>query len=195
MRASARWALNATVVDAWQERTRRFGREAGFKRFAYPPQPHSGWRIPIREGFLTLTEDGSPAGPLMGDFEEYDGAETGMFFGTLSYFYLANDHATTFRFTPKTATFTEVVLTWLVHEDAVEGTDYDIAHLKWMWHETTIEDTQIINDNHKGVSSSRYTPGPYSLREGGADGFVQWYLSRLRGDEQAELAPVRRIPF
>ena len=65
-------------------------------------------------------------------------------------------------------TFTEVELTWLVHEDAVEGVDYDLDHLKWMWDVTTIQDTKIINDNQKGVSSSRYTPGPYSERESGS---------------------------
>ena len=114
----------AESVAAWEEEAQKAGRKTGYHRFSYPPQPHHAWRMPIREGFLTLTKDGTPAGPLLGDFEEYDGAETGAFFGALSYLYIANDHATTFRFTPLSATYTEVVLTWLVHEDAVEGEDY-----------------------------------------------------------------------
>ena len=122
----------------------------------------------------------------MGEFDENDGAETGAFFGALSYLYIANDHATTFRFTPLTPTFTEVVVAWLVHEDAVEGEDYDVDHLKWMWDVTTIQDTRIINDNQKGVNSKRYTPGRYSLRESGPSFFGAWYLSRLAGDEMSE---------
>ena len=81
-----------------------------------------------------------------------------------------------------------MVLTWLVHEDAVEGEDYDIDHLKWMWDVTTIQDTRIINDNQKGVNSTRYGPGRYSLRESGSAFFSAWYLSRLNGSEMPDPA-------
>lgn len=144
--------------------------------------------MPIREGFLSLTKDGTPAGPLMGEFEEYDGAETGGSFGALSYFYVANDHATMFRFTPISPTFTEVALSWLVREDAEEGADYNVEHLKWMWDVTTIQDTRIINDNQRGVNSRRYQPGRYSLRETGSANFTTWYLSRLQGRDASDPA-------
>ena len=153
------------------------------------------WRKPIREGFLTLTKDGTPAGPLLGELEEYDGAETGVTFGALSYFYVANDHATTFRFTPRSPTFTEVVVTWLVREDAVEGVDYDIDHLKWLWDVTTVEDTRIINNNQKGVNSRRYLPGPYSEREPSPARFTAWYLSRLRGEEASDQDEPKKEPW
>ena len=90
--------------------------------------------------------------------------------------------------TPISPVFTEVVLTWLVHEDAVEGEDYDVEHLKWMWDVTTIQDTRIINDNQKGVNSTRYGPGRYSLRESGSAFFSAWYLSRLNGSEMPDPA-------
>ena len=98
-----------------------------------------------------------------------------------------NDHVTTFRFTPVSPRLTEVVLTWLVHEDAAEDDD-DVERLKWMWHVTTIQDTTIIGDNQSGVNSSRYTPGPYSEREGGAKRFIQWYLSQLGPDANQSMA-------
>jgi Rieske 2Fe-2S family protein len=162
------------------------GRKAGMEHFPLPIQPHQVWRLPIQEGYRTLTRDGSPAGPLLGEFEEYDGAETATFIGALSYLYVTNDHATTFRFTPKSPEFTEVVVSWLVRDDAKEGVDYDLEHLKWMWDVTTIQDTKIINNNQKGVNSSRYSPGPYSEHELTTANFIAWYLWRLSGRTDTE---------
>ena len=167
-------------VQAWAKTQSDSSRPVGFHRWPENRlQPHSAWRQPIGDGFLTLTEDGTAAAPLMGEFAEYDGAETGIFMGCLSYFYATNDHATTFRFSPVNTHFTMVELAWLVRADAQEGKDYDLDHLKWMWDVTTIQDTKIINDNQKGVNSSRYVPGPYSLQEIGSTRFAEWYLSRL----------------
>jgi len=142
-------------------------------------QPYGCFRQPIREGFYTLSQDGKPVAPLMGDLKEFDCGETLLMFGPLFYVYLANDHATLFRFTPVSPTHTEVLLIWLVREDAVEGRDYDVDRVVWMWDVTTVEDTTIIGDNQLGVYSSRYVPGPYSIRERGPTGFVSWYLSRI----------------
>lgn len=167
------------AVDAWAKKARAEGWPTGDHDFYNWLQPHHVWRMPIRDGYSSLTEDGKPAAPLMGEFEQHDGSETGVFLGALSGFILANDHGTTFRFTPLSSGFTELVVTWLVHEDAQEGVDYDLDHLKWMWHHTVQQDTQIINDNQQGVHSTRYVPGPYSNLEAGAASFTQWYLSRL----------------
>ena len=171
------------IVDVWAETQCDSSRPVGYHRWPENTlQPHSAWRQPIGDGFLSLTKDGKPAAPIMGQFTEYDGAETGMFFGALSYFYATNDHATTFRFSPINTKFTIVEVAWLVHKDAVSEKDYDIDHLKWMWDVTTVQDTRIINDNQKGVNSSRYVPGPYSSQEQGAASFARWYLSRLSAE-------------
>lgn len=185
------------VVERWEERAKAMGHPVGRRRWPddVPLHPHMAWRKPIREGFQTLTRDGTPAGPLMGDFAEYDGAETFMVFSPLHYIYGANDHATLFRFTPIHATLTEVLVLWMVHEDAVEGTDYDVDHLKWMWDVTTIEDTQIINDNQKGVNSRRYQPGPYSELEPGPTAFTAWYLDRLASPDDGRLAEDESAPL
>ena len=161
-----------TTVKRFAKVSERKGRKSGVGNFPLPIQPHHAWRIPIRDGYKTLTRDGSPAGPLLGEFEAYDGAETGAFIGALSYLYAANDHATTFRFTPKNLEFTEVAVSWLVREDAREGLDYDIEHLKWMWDVTTVQDAKIINNNQKGVNSSRYSAGPYSEHEISTANFI-----------------------
>ena len=49
----------------------------------------------------------------------------------------------------------------------------------WMWDVTTIADKTIIEDNHAGVLSRKYQPGPYSRHEAGANGLIQWYVQRL----------------
>ena len=161
------------TVEAWNEKTAAMGHPTGRCRNGtdLPGQPHGAFRQPIREGFLTLSEDGQPGAPLLGDIKEFDGGECMVIFGPLFYLYCANDHITTFRFTPVNGQLTDVVLTWLVREDAAEG-DYDVDRLKWMWDVTTVQDTTIIGDNQTGVNSSRYSPGPYSERELGTIGFI-----------------------
>lgn len=142
-------------------------------------QPHGAFRQPIREGWATLSQDGRPVAPLMGDLDAFDNGETLVIWGPLFYVYLANDHATLFRFTPVTPTLTDVVLIWLVRDDAVEGRDYDVDRITWMWDVTTVQDTTIIGDNQLGVNSRRYVPGPYATREMGTRGFVDWYTNRI----------------
>ena len=175
-------------VAAWNEKAAAMGHRVGrtYSETDLPEQPHGAFRQPIRDGYLTLSEDGKPVAPLIGDFAQYDGGETMLVFGPLFYIYAANDHATTFRFTPVSPRHTEVVLTWLVHEDAEEGADYTVDPLKWMWDVTTIQDTAIIGNNQAGVNSRRYTPGPYSEREGFTDRFVRWYLKQLDADAAAD---------
>ena len=46
----------------------------------------------------------------------------------------------------------------------------------WMWDKTTIADKRIIEDNQKGVLSSKYQPGPLSKMELGVEKFKNWYL-------------------
>jgi len=68
---------------------------------------------------------------------------------------------------------------WLVHEDAVEGEDYDVERLTWLWHVTSLEDKKIVEWNQAGVGSQFFEPGPYSTREPFPARFVDWYLREL----------------
>jgi Rieske 2Fe-2S family protein len=86
------------------------------------------------------------------------------------------DHAVTFRVLPLSASETAVTTKWLVHKDAVEGVDYDLAELTRVWTATNDEDRRIIEENARGIRSPAYRPGPYSeVHEGGVIQFVQWY--------------------
>jgi len=68
---------------------------------------------------------------------------------------------------------------WLVNPNAVEGRDYQLDRLTWLWRVTTDQDKQIVDDNQAGVNSLAYQPGPYSETETGLTRFTNWYLAQV----------------
>jgi Rieske 2Fe-2S family protein len=109
--------------------------------------------------------------------------------------HVLGDHAVTFRVLPISATETAVTTKWLVHKDAVEGVDYDLAELTHVWTETNDQDRRIVEENAFGIKSPAYEPGPYSFdHEGGVIQFVDWYCSfispRLAGTGKPALRSV-----
>jgi len=67
-----------------------------------------------------------------------------------------------------------------VRGDAVEGVDYDVDKVTWLWHRTTLEDEFIITRNSAGVNSRFFEPGPYHPEhEKNSIDFVTWYLDCL----------------
>jgi Rieske 2Fe-2S family protein len=68
---------------------------------------------------------------------------------------------------------------WLVDPEAVEGRDYDVAKLTWLWQTTSAEDKKLVEMNRAGVGSRFFRGGPYSLEETFAGRFVDWYLHDL----------------
>ena len=139
----------------------------------------SASRFPIREGFSTQSRDGEPVAPLMGEFTGYDGGETSVTVGCLSFVVACNDYATLFRYAPTGPTETELEIIWLVSGEAEPGKDYDPEEIRWLWHETTLQDQRIIELNQQGVNSAMYRPGPYSTLEANTDQFTRWYLRQL----------------
>jgi Rieske 2Fe-2S family protein len=90
-----------------------------------------------------------------------------------------NDYAMLVRFTPLAVLETEIEVTWLVRRDAVEGRDYQLADITWLWGNTLREDKTITENNQAGVNSRFYRPGPHS-REESLDEFLGWYLAQIR---------------
>ena len=133
----------------------------------------------MSDGKLSETKSGKPASILMGDFTEFDGGYTTIGPSPFNSLIMSNDFATTFTFIPKDPLNTDVEIMWLVNENAIEGIDYDLDNLIWMWHETTIADKRIIEDNQKGVLSNKYEPGPLSKMEIGLEKLKNWYLKHL----------------
>ena len=137
-------------------------------------------RMPLREGFLTESEDGRPVAPLMGDYTDYDGGFMMSGFNIVSYLNACCDHAIVFRITPIAPMETDVENIWLVNGDAEEGKDYQVDRVKWVWDTTTRQDRKIVENSQTGILSKHYQPGPYSAMEGLVDSFVRWYLDKLQ---------------
>lgn len=135
--------------------------------------------FPLAPGQMTGSQDGTPLAPLLGKITGFDESVTTGCIGFLSYVVAMCDHALLVTFVPQAADATLVVLKWLVHEDAREGTDYDEGKLRWLWEVTTEQDKSLIELNASGVGTSGYVPGPYSKLEGMAEDFVRRYLKLM----------------
>jgi glycine betaine catabolism A len=96
-----------------------------------------------------------------------------------SWFHMLSDNAVVFTVLPLRPDRTLVRTTWLVHEDAVEGVDYDVPTLTHVWSATNDQDSAFVARTQRGVADPGYQPGPYSEVEGDVDAFVTWYISRV----------------
>jgi Rieske 2Fe-2S family protein len=91
-----------------------------------------------------------------------------------------SDHIVTFAVFPLTPEKSLLRTKWLVHQDAVEGVDYDVGNLTAVWHATNRQDSDLVGKAGAGVRSSGYRPGPYSLdTESLVEKFSAWYIERL----------------
>lgn len=89
------------------------------------------------------------------------------------------DHVFTFSCLPVSPTETHVLSKWYVHKDAVEGVDYDRERLQELWIKTNVQDRELAENNHRGVCSPGYTPGPYSPEaEAMTQRFTDWYCDK-----------------
>jgi phenylpropionate dioxygenase-like ring-hydroxylating dioxygenase large terminal subunit len=138
-------------------------------------------RSALHEGMVSATDDGASVARLMGAFSASDGNSTYFDIGPISDFLAYPDHGVIYRFIPRTVEHTEMEVLWLVHNEAVEGVDYDVGRLTWLWKTTSVQDKKIVEMNQAGVNSRYFEPGPYSLQETYAGRFVDWYLQDLSG--------------
>jgi Rieske 2Fe-2S family protein len=183
----APWLARATALGAMPA---EYGVELPLDGSLPRAQFGAAYRAPLRESYLSATQDGRPAAPLMGKYRDYDGGETALGLGPFTYMLAYNDYATFFQFVPRSAERSDIVITWLVDGAAREGVDYDRARVTWLWDVTTQQDKSIIEANAAGIRSSRYEPGPSSLLEYDLDGFREWYLAVI--GPEARIARLER---
>ena len=158
-------------------------RQAGMASF--PDPDRDGWysanRTILVDGWVSESMDGRQIAPLMGDYSDPD-------VGTLRLRTVPNfwnhsscDHAVSTRLLPAGPQRTRAQVIWLVHQDAVEGQDYQLADLLPFWELTSVQDWQLCEQAQRGVSSSRYRPGPLStFKEYNVEAFRRWYLQELQ---------------
>jgi Rieske 2Fe-2S family protein len=155
------------------------GLEAGPVNF-----PDGQWfrcaRVPLRDGYVTESLDGRPLAPLMGDLKTRDLGSLRVINLPHAWFHFNSDNANSAQLIPVGPELTRARLTWLVDRDAVEGVDYDPSRVAEFWKVTTEQDFSLCENNHAGIRSSRYQPGPYSsIAEPGVDQFIDWYVKHL----------------
>jgi glycine betaine catabolism A len=152
---------------------------------------HRVSRLPLKEGFLTESLDGSLVAPLMGNLTD---PRTGSLriITVPNFWGHANcDYAMTTRLLPVDPGLTRVEVCFLVREDATEGVDYDPERVAAVWRATSEQDWELCENNYAGIRSVAYEPGPFSeVTESSVEKFVRWYLDQLGEGDAA--GPRRR---
>jgi Rieske 2Fe-2S family protein len=153
--------------------------------YARPGEQGYGYsRTALFEGYKTGSRDGEALAPLLGKLEGYDGGASDFTFGPFSFLLVYSDHVVAYVFKPVDQANCVCEIYWLVRGDAVEGKDYDVAELTWLWDVTTQADKKIITNNWKGVNSRYFRPGPFSNMERMEKRYIEWILQQLGGGDE-----------
>lgn len=137
-------------------------------------------RLPFHKGAVSFTMDGKPAcNKLLGDFTDPELGSVRMFRAPNNWNHFLSDHIINFRVLPLDANQTAVRTTWLVHEDAVEGVDYDVKRLTEVWTATNHQDRVLAENNQRGIRSMAYQPGLYAPSEYMLTNFCDWYTAKM----------------
>ena len=137
-------------------------------------------RTALFEKYKTGSKDGNPVAPLLGEFTDYDKGASDLNFGPFSFMLAYSDHVVAYVFAPIDHNNSRCEIYWMVRGDAVEGKDYDVDELTWLWDITTISDKEIIVNNSRGVHSRYYEPGPFSKMEKEERTYIEWILRELQ---------------
>jgi Rieske 2Fe-2S family protein len=169
---------DAEQFDRFRVRMREVGLPVG-------PVEGAWWqamRFPLNDGAVTISMDGKPAcARLMCDTAQGDIGTMRWAMEPHSFAHATCDAVFLFSAMPTGPEETVVTAKWLVHKDAVEGVDYDVARLTEVWTRTNLQDLDLCENNQRGVNSLGYVPGPYSEEaEPLVMRFVDWYCDEAR---------------
>lgn len=168
-------AEDAARSNAYRQKMEGFGLSVG-------PADGSWWQIarfPLNEGVVSMSLDGGRVvskplcdlDPEMGSLRVATEPH--------NFCHMLGDYGFVFSCYPTGPEETVVIAKWYVHKDAVEGVDYDPKRLVETWDATNRQDRDLAENNHRGVRSLGYVPGPYSQEaEALVIRFVDWYCDR-----------------
>ena len=119
----------------------------------------------VKPGMMTMSRDGSLiCEKLLGACTAEDAIDgvTGGIMVVPNFFYAAFyvDHWWTIAIRPRSAKETELIYSWFVRNDAIEGVDYDVQKLIEVADNTQTEDNALIERTQRGVDSRYFLPGP-----------------------------------
>lgn len=117
---------------------------------------------------------------LLGTYTADDNGQVDWGISPSVFMYTTCSNTVIFRITPLSALETEMAQTWIVHEDAVEGVDYEVESSTWLDEVTMAQDEEIVVNTQVGVSSRVYEPGPYAELESGILEVHRDYLRAMR---------------
>ena len=136
-------------------------------------------RFPLLEGAVSYTTDGRPA--VAKELGAVGDGDVGVMWWGLqpnSFSHVVSDYGFFFQAFPTGPLETTVTGKWIVHKDAVEGVDYERSRLAEVWTATNEQDRALVENNHRGMVSIAYAPGPYSqFTEQMTMRFDEWYCS------------------
>ena len=145
----------------------------------------SGMHFPLRDGMKTFSIDGDwvcrkPLGDSLPDRFSCGFLLWPNFCGPVFF----ADHCVSLETTPLSVDKTQMIAEWYVHEQAVEGVDYDREQLIKVFDVTNREDARLTERNFSGIRSMRYVPGPLSAtREDGVSVALDRYRQMMMVDD------------
>jgi Rieske 2Fe-2S family protein len=151
-----------------------------------------GWwhrvaRLALANGAVTQSIDGKLAcQKLIGPFTKPETSSLSVWTQPNSWHHFCCDHVVTFSLTPIGPDKTMLRTSWLVHEDAVEGVDYDPDHLAALWRATNVQDGHFSMVNHQGIANDGYLQGPYAVEEKLVEDFKDFYVDRAKAALKVE---------
>ncbi|MBA3707690.1 MAG: aromatic ring-hydroxylating dioxygenase subunit alpha [Planctomycetes bacterium] len=182
-----RTAMGAQARERWKAQ----GLAVDGTDFGADTWHHCG-RGTLKAGYQSWSLDGAPCAPLMGSLPSRDHWLMG--FVMYPNFFLEGgcDYLATTRLLPVSATETDIEICWYVHQDAVEGVDYQVDRVTAVWKATAEQDLTLVQNNHAGVASERYQPGPYSTMEAtDIEHFLAWYVRQLTAAKPSSACAAR----
>ncbi|MFF2843627.1 aromatic ring-hydroxylating dioxygenase subunit alpha [Paenarthrobacter sp. NPDC057981] len=139
-------------------------------------------RFPLKAGATSLTVGGQPASArMLGKFAEGLEPYTASIHIKPTFALVAcPDYAMVLRDEPISLDKTRVTASWLVHKEAEERVDYDLANLIRVWDETNKQDWALCERTQKGVQSRSFVAGPLSYEETSVVDFHRAYEGWLQ---------------
>jgi Rieske 2Fe-2S family protein len=189
LRISYPIAHGAAITDEQRDYEQRFAKRMAALGISTQAANGDWWhveRYALNPGMESISGNGQPV--VKRRLIESGEPELGGFWWATqpnTFCHALADYAFIFSVVPLGPEETRIDSTWLVHKDAVEGTDYTIETLTETWTETNLQDRRLAENNQSGVNGVGYRPGPYSNEEDFVSRFGAWYRSSIRAAVQA----------